>query len=113
VSRLSETAARALAYWQRSNQLDQVIEELAECVVAINHWRRGRCGPERVAEELVDALLVLEQLRQIIDSDVGPGPKVEEYQTALLVRVNRDLDKRGASRMTLSDMVAVEVTPQP
>lgn len=56
-----------VAFWGTDSQLDMVQEELAECIVAISHLRRGRIGQERLAEEMADVLLCFDQLKVMFD----------------------------------------------
>ena len=71
MSSLQEVATYrdALRLFGRDAQLDQVVEELAECLVAVNHFKRGRIGLDKVADEVADALIMLEQAAIM----VGPG----------------------------------------
>jgi NTP pyrophosphatase (non-canonical NTP hydrolase) len=49
------------------HQVDLAIEEMGELIVALNHLRRGRCGVDKVAEEIADVKLMLKQLESILD----------------------------------------------
>lgn len=67
-------ALAAMRHYGLENRLNQMQEELAEAMAAINHWRRGRSGArEELAEELADVLVVMEQLR------VELGPEIERW----------------------------------
>ena len=59
------TLKKALAIYGEANQLDAVVEECAELIVAIRHYRRNRCDILTVIEEGVDVQLMLEQLQLI------------------------------------------------
>lgn len=57
-------ARAALQHYGLEHRMLQMQEELAEAMVAISHWRRGRNGcREEVTEELGDVLVVMAQLR--------------------------------------------------
>ena len=56
---------QALKAYGDSSQLEQLVEESAELIVAIKHYKRGRVLPEKVIEEAVDVELMLEQLKII------------------------------------------------
>lgn len=62
---------RAIEVWGVGSQLDQAQEELAECVVAINHLRRDRVGMEKLAEEMADVRLCFDQL-EVMFKELGP-----------------------------------------
>ena len=44
-------------------QVDMVIEEMAELIVAINHHKRNKCGLNDVIEEMADVDITLNQLK--------------------------------------------------
>jgi phosphoribosyl-ATP pyrophosphohydrolase len=46
-------------------QLNQVIEELNELAVAINHLRRGKSNKENLVKEICDVYFMMEQLVMI------------------------------------------------
>jgi len=50
---------RAAIIFGRENREDHAIEEMAECMQAIMHIRRGRCDDKHVAEEIADAIITL------------------------------------------------------
>lgn len=67
-------AQAAMRHYGLENCLNQMQEELAEAMAAINHWRRGRPGArEELAEELADVLVVMEQLQ------VELGPEIARW----------------------------------
>ena len=72
----SKYRARVLSNILKKNGVDynlnQVTEELAELIVAINHYRRGRKGSKvACAEERVDVRLCLHILDEILMQDEG------------------------------------------
>lgn len=73
----------------KDDQTNMAIEELAELIVAINHWRRGRVGNDAVIEEIADCYIMLRQLTYIVtDSTDFPPVTVIEQK---LKRLNRRL----------------------
>lgn len=71
----------------KDDQTNMAIEELAELIVAINHWRRGRVGNDAVIEEIADCYIMLRQLTYIVtDSTDFPPVTVIERK---LKRLNR------------------------
>ena len=64
-------------------QTNQAIEEMAELIVAINHYRRGRCMSDEVIEEIADVLIMMHQLA-LIFSEKAVMQKVEEKMQRLV-----------------------------
>ena len=56
---------QAIEKWGIDSQLDMAIEECSEVIQAIIHFRRRRCGLDKVIEEIVDISLCVEQLKQL------------------------------------------------
>lgn len=58
-----ETIYRAtLNRWGEEAQYDQAIEECAELIAALKHYKRGRIGRQEVIDELADVSLMIGQL---------------------------------------------------
>jgi NTP pyrophosphatase (non-canonical NTP hydrolase) len=55
--------------WGVLGQVDMAAEECAELIVAIHHAKR-RGDWHAVMEEVADVEIMMEQMRQILDSDV-------------------------------------------
>jgi NTP pyrophosphatase (non-canonical NTP hydrolase) len=51
-----------LAKWGEEAQFDQAIEECAELIAALKHYKRGKVGKEEVINELADVRLMVGQL---------------------------------------------------
>ncbi len=52
----------SLAKWGEAAQYDQAVEECAELIATLKHFKRGRVDETVVAEELADVLLMAGQL---------------------------------------------------
>ena len=52
---------RAIAVWGETAQLDMILEEIGELVVAIQQRKRGRITNDGVCEEIADVGIMLEQ----------------------------------------------------
>lgn len=52
----------SLQKWGDEAQYDQAVEECAELIAALKHYKRGRVDNEAVADELADVLLMAGQL---------------------------------------------------
>jgi len=46
-------------------QSDQAVEEMAEAIVALKHWRRGRVTFEKVIEELTHVDQMIKQMKYL------------------------------------------------
>ena len=57
----------AIEKYGEKAQLTKAVEELGELIVEICHMRLGRGDREALADELADATIMCEQLRQIFD----------------------------------------------
>lgn len=57
-----EIYTRALDKWGASAQINQFIEEAAEAIQAVQHYRRGRCDMDTVCGELADLHIMLSQM---------------------------------------------------
>jgi hypothetical protein len=57
---------RAVALWGAPQQWDMVLEECSEVITSVLHFRRGRATTDQVAEEVADALIMLEQAREMV-----------------------------------------------
>lgn len=76
---------QAILKWGESSQIKQCKEELAELIVALSHWERGRALKEDVIEEMVDVEIMLEQMKVIFEN--------ENYVNIKKMKVDR-LEKR-------------------
>jgi len=52
----------ALEKWGREGQFDQAVEECAELITAIKHYRRGKIDEDHLMDELADVVLMVGQL---------------------------------------------------
>jgi NTP pyrophosphatase (non-canonical NTP hydrolase) len=52
----------SLQKWGEEAQYDQAVEECAELIATLKHYKRGRVDSEAVADELADVLLMAGQL---------------------------------------------------
>lgn len=81
-------AAEALARYGAEAQIGMIIEECSELIVALSHYRRGRALAEKVAEEYADVLIMLAQLRLILEAEGVPvGEDVDRKLKRLKARL--------------------------
>lgn len=62
----------AIETFGTENQINMAIEEMAELIVALNHWRRGRASKDDVIEEIADCYIMTCQLCHIVTDDEHP-----------------------------------------
>ncbi|AMV72232.1 hypothetical protein JCM30471_07160 [Desulfuromonas carbonis] len=66
-----ETLFRAtLATWGEEAQYDQAVEECAELIAALKHYKRRRIDTTQLAEELADVTLMVGQLSWMLGNDL-------------------------------------------
>ena len=57
---------KALETWGTRDQVEQVMEELAELIVEINHFRRGKSDLEKLISEIADVINMIGQLTVMV-----------------------------------------------
>ncbi len=76
----------SLAKWGESAQYDQAVEECAELIATLKHFKRGRVDETTVAEELADVLLMAGQLMYMLGEEqvmAAVERKLQRLQTHL------------------------------
>ncbi len=53
---------KTIAKWGEEAQYDQAVEECAELITALKHFRRGKVNQQTVIDELADVTLMIGQL---------------------------------------------------
>ncbi|WP_305045835.1 MazG nucleotide pyrophosphohydrolase domain-containing protein [Geoalkalibacter sp.] len=64
-----ELYRKTLAKWGVDAQYDQAVEECAELIAVLKHFRRGKVDEQRVIEELADVWLMVGQLAYMFGED--------------------------------------------
>ncbi len=59
---IEEIYQATIAKWGEDAQYDQAVEECAELITALKHYRRGKIDKQALVEELADVTLMLGQL---------------------------------------------------
>lgn len=80
----------AVDAWGVDAQQWIVVEELGELQTALSQMRRGRIGPEDVADEIADATIMLEQLQLML----GVEKRVEQGIDRKIERLRRRLESQ-------------------
>ena len=77
VIKIDEKKKKKIAdYYGLKNQLKQLVEECSELSVEALHYIRERGGTERISEEIVDVLIMINQIIYLLKNDVE---KLEKY----------------------------------
>ena len=77
VIRIDEEKVKQIAdFYGLKNQLKQLAEECSELSVESLHYLRARGGTERVSEEIVDVLIMIQQVIYLLRDDTE---KLEKY----------------------------------
>lgn len=72
--------------WGEGAQFDQMVEECAELIACIHHFKRGKCDASSLAHELADVALMVGQLSSMIGEelvDAAIGTKLQKLQQLL------------------------------
>jgi len=80
---------KALELWGKDLQLNMVFEELGELISTLSRVIRGRMGPDKLAEEIADAEIMLEQLKIIYNND----KEVEDAKIRKIHRLKERIEK--------------------
>ncbi len=83
----SEILKAALDKFGLESQLDMVIEECAELIIAIQHYRRDRCVWDNVSAELADVSIVVGQL-------ANKGTHFQDWKSLKLARLEKLLEDK-------------------
>ena len=71
-----EKVKKIADYYGWNSQLRQLAEECSELSVEALHYTRERGGTERISEEIVDVLIMIQQIIYLLRNDVE---KLEKY----------------------------------
>ena len=81
VIRIDEEKVKRIAdYYGWNNQLKQLAEECCELSVEALHYTRERGGIERISEEIVDVLIMIQQIIYLIGHGYGDIAKYAEFK---------------------------------
>ncbi len=94
-----ETASAAVRLWGGDAQLDMMIEECAELIQAVSHYRRGRADAVTVAREIADVRLMLDQAAFMFGADLCAAAQDEKAER-LRARIRASEARRYAEAQT-------------
>ena len=76
----------AIDKWGSDAQFDQLVEECAELIAAVKHYRRGRVTEQQLADELADVLLMAGQMVYLLGEErvqAAVAAKIAKLKTLL------------------------------
>lgn len=77
IIKIDEEKVKKIAdYYGLKNQLKQLAEECSELSVEALHYTREKGGTERISEEIVDVLIMINQIIYLLRNDTE---KLEKY----------------------------------
>ena len=79
----------ALGKWGAKMQATVAIEEMSEVIKQITKMLRGKLDREHMAEEIADATIMLEQLRQMLNIN----DSVESWMDYKIAALKRKVEK--------------------
>ena len=89
--KIDEEKVKKIAdYYGLRNQLKQLAEECCELSVEALHYTRERGGTERISEEIVDVLIMIQQVIYLLKNDTE---KLEKYADFKLDRQLSRIEK--------------------
>jgi hypothetical protein len=90
---------KAILTWGASDQVEMIIEEMSELIVAIQHWKRNRCGTDKILDELSDVGIMVDQLSLMMDN-AGSVASRKRYMRHRSMKVNRLADRIAGRKDT-------------
>lgn len=94
-----EIARLAVSTWGHTAQIDMIIEECSELILALQHFKRGRNTADEVASELADVSIMVAQGRIMFGAEAVDSAR-EQKIMRLVGRLNDAENKRSALRST-------------
>ncbi len=85
----------AVALWGIEERMDMLVEECAELIVAVNHFKRNRITQDQLISELADVEIMLDQMRIIFNENGNIDSAKEGKLERLQETVNRYTHKKG------------------
>ena len=81
----------ALDKWGTDAQIDSTIDELAELIVKLRHWKRNKCLRNDVLEEIAGVEITTEQMKLVFDPENKDYSKIKAEQ---MRKLKRHMDKK-------------------
>ena len=87
MTEIEEVYRASLARWGVEAQYDQAVEECAELIAALKHFKRDRIGEEQVVAELAEVKLMIGPLNWMLGEE-----RVQRAIEEKLVKLRRLLE---------------------
>lgn len=84
-----------LAKWGEEAQYDQAIEECAELIASLKHFKRGRVGSDEIVAELADVSLMIGQLSWMLGQERVEQAIQEKLQKLAGLLALPDTNQKG------------------
>ena len=93
MQRYTEIYRATIARWGEEAQYDQAVEECAELIAVLKHFRRGKADADAVVAELADVWLMLGQLAHMFGEE-----RVEEAVRAKVEKLQALMRSGGSTQ---------------
>ncbi|PLX78764.1 MAG: antitoxin [Desulfuromonas sp.] len=93
----AELYRATLEKWGEEAQYDQAVEECAELIACLKHFKRNKVGDDRIVDELADVTLMVGQLTWMFGPD-----RVEQAIERKLEKLRNLLDEPVLDEYPLS-----------
>ena len=95
VIRIDDEKVKKIAdYYGLKNQLKQLVEECSELSVEALHYLRERGGTERISEEIVDVLIMIQQIIYLLRNDTEKLEKYADFKLdRQLIRIKKSKNR--------------------
>lgn len=83
---LTQVYRATLAKWGEEAQYDQMVEECAELIASLKHFKRDKVGAETIIDELADVTLMVGQLTWMLGAEkvnLAIGRKLDKLRNLL------------------------------
>lgn len=90
-----EVYRKAIAKYGAGKQMTVAIEEMSEVIKELCKLKRGIGNRDHLAEEIADAIIVLEQMRMIFNLNASVCDKMDEKIEELSRKVAERRDDNG------------------
>lgn len=88
-----EMCQYALNKWGMIAQLDQMAEECAEYIAALNRWKRGRITREKLLEEIADVSVMVQEMKVYFDIEHFEEHKIRRLNARIDRQINKELEE--------------------
>ena len=87
----------ALDLWGFDTQLEMIVEECAELIHAIKKYKRDKCGVYDVIEECADVEIMLEQMREVFNSEIENCKlmKIERLKNRIKIEKEKQIENNN------------------